>query len=374
MKRKNQEEEIFTKIKVLGIGGAGGNIVGRLVGDKIKGVELAALNTDLQALRLLEGLKKIQIGKNLTKGLGSGMNPEIGKMAVEESQKEIQDFLKDTDLVFLTAGLGGGIGSGAIPLIAEMAKNSGILTLAMVTKPFVFEGRKRWEIAEKSLEELKNKVDALITISNDHLLKIVDRNTTILQTFSLADEVLKQGVKGITEIITQPALINVDFADIKNILQDTGQALISFGQGQGEGKVAEAIQKTLSNPLLELSLEGAQGIIFCLTGGDDLTMFEINEAAKMITQQVASTAKIIFGVSLNSQLKEEVKVIVIAANFSEVKKEEKEKREKIIDLSKKPESVEQPKKTDKFSEKEEIFNEEEEKLEIPAFLRKKMGQ
>lgn len=361
MAKKNSQKDILIGIKVLGVGGSGSNIVNRIFRSRLKGIEFFALNTDLQALRQISGPKKIQIGKNVTGGLGTGMDPELGKRAAEESKEEIEEILKGAEMVFITCGLGGGTGSGAGPVIAEISKSLGILTIAIVTTPFSFEGKLRKEIAENALQEFKNKVDTLITISNDRLLAVTNKETSLLQSFSLVDNILKDAIVGISEIILSPGLINVDFADIKAIMKDAGMALMGIGIGEGEERAISAVKEAIQNPLLDLSLTGAKGIVFCLKGGKDLTLYEVNEAAKMITQNASEEAKIIFGAIIDEELKEKVKITVIASGFSQ---ESKEIKKEFVPLH------QTFKEVSKELEKEKT--KEEEELEIPAFLRKKI--
>lgn len=362
------------KIKVVGIGGAGGSAVNRMVHSKIKGVEFIVLNTDIQALRAIDNsVKKIRIGRSLTKGLGSGMNPEVGQKAIEESQNEVREVLKGADLVFLTAGLGGGTGTGASPLVADIAREVGALTIAIVTKPFAFEGPQRMIIAEKGLKEVISRVDTIITIPNDRVLYLIDKKTPLLEAFLIIDEVLKQGVQGISEIITTPGLVNVDFADIRTIIQGAGSALLGIGRAGGEGRAIQAAKAALENPLLDLSIKGAQGILFTLTGGPDLTMSELNEIAKIITESADSKARVIFGAVIDESIANEIKLTLIATGFNT--KESREKtflipEQKIIS-SKKPEGeVEQ--KSAELEIEDKIKKSSEDELEIPAFIRKRL--
>jgi cell division protein FtsZ len=356
-----KKKDFSIGIKVLGIGGSGGNIVSRLSkSKKIKGIEFFAINTDLQALRRINGVKKIQIGKNLTNGLGTGMNPELGKKAAEESAKEIEELLKGAQMVFLTSGLGGGTGSGATPVIAEISKKLGILTIAVLTTPFSFEGKVRKEIAEQALKEIKEKVDSFIVISNDRLLDIAGKNTSLIEAFSLADNILKNAIINISEIILLPGLINIDFADIRTIMEGSGQALIGIGRASGEERAVTAARQAIENPLLDLTLSNAKGILFLVKGGKDLTLDEINEAAKIITSKASEEAKIIFGAIIDENLKEDFEITVIASNFSVEKEEKKE----FVPLS----TFKEIEKEIKEEKKEK----EEEDLEIPAFLRKKI--
>lgn len=305
-----------TKIKVIGVGGSGSNAVSRMMKCKIKGVELIVANADAQDLQKAKSHKKIRIGKEITRGLGTGMNPEIGKKAAEEQREELEEALKGADIVFVTCGLGGGCGSGAAPVVAEIAKNQGALTIAVVTRPFSFEGAQRLEIAQKSLKRLKEKVDTLIAISNDKLLSILDPNTTISNAFWACDEILRQAVQGISDLIVLPGIVNIDFADVRTIMKDSGSALFGMGVAKGEDRAKEAARKALSSPLLDVSCKGAKGVLFNVSGGRDISLSEIDAAGKIITQEVSSDAKIIFGAIQNEKLKKgEIKVTVVATGF-----------------------------------------------------------
>jgi cell division protein FtsZ len=307
--------ETFAKIKVVGVGGSGSNSVNRMIEYGVKGIEFIAVNTDVQALQHSRAPKKLHIGKTVTRGLGAGMSPDIGRRAAEESQNEIRDLLKDSDMVFVTCGLGGGTGTGAAPIVAEIAKDMGALTVAVVTKPFSFEGNQRRNLADKGLAELADKVDTIITIPNDKLLQSIDKKTLLTEAFKTVDDVLRQGVQGISELITVPGLINVDFADVKAIMANAGSALMGIGQASGENKAIEAAKMAVNSPLLEMSIEGAKGVIFTITGGPNLTMSEINEAAKVITASADEDAKVIFGTVIDDKMKDEIKVTVIATGF-----------------------------------------------------------
>lgn len=312
------EVESFARIKVIGVGGSGKNTVNHMVNSKVRGVEFVAVNTDAQDLHHALAKKKIHIGKNLTKGLGAGMNPEIGKRAVEETKEEIQEAIKGADMVFITSGMGGGTGSGAAPVVARTAKDAGCLTVAVVTKPFFFEGQQRMRIAEVAIEELRQSVDALIVIPNDRLLQTVEKNLTAKNAFAICDNILKEAVEGISDLITTPGIINIDFADIRSVLENSGAALMGIGTASGENRAAEAAKTAISSPLLEISINGAKGVLFSIAGGDDLTMFEIQDAAKVITESVDPNAKIIFGTVRDDKLKKgEIKITVIASNFPE---------------------------------------------------------
>ncbi len=387
--------ETFAKIKVVGVGGGGGAALNRMVDSGIKGVEFIAINTDVQALHYNKASKKLHIGKSVTRGLGAGMNPELGKQAAEESQNDIRDALKDSDMVFVTCGLGGGTGTGASPIIAEIARDLGALTVAVVTKPFNFEGGHRRSISERGLAELADKVDTIITISNDKLLQVIDKKTSLLEAFTIADDVLKQGVQGIAEIITIPGIVNADFADVKAVMSNAGSALMGIGQATGENKAVEAAKAAISSPLLDMSIEGAKGVVFTITGGPGLGMNEVNEAAKVITASADDEAKVIFGAVVNDKMKDEIKITVVATGFdgrigSEVRQqveveksytpssfiEEEQKEEERVQAEKKKSKISPLKVAQaepaKMKGEESESTEEEDELGIPAFIRKKM--
>lgn len=308
----------FAKIKVLGVGGGGGNALNSMITvQQIKGVEFVAVNTDAQALLTNQATTKVQIGQNLTRGLGSGADPDIGRQAAEESREHIKELLFDTDMIFITAGMGGGTGSGAGAVVAEIAKESGALTVAVVTKPFAFEGTRRMLVAEEAIEVLKEKVDTLIVIPNQRLLDVVDKKMTLLEAFKVADSVLSQGVQGIADLITTPGLINVDFADVRTIMTDAGSALMGIGQGVGENRATTAARLAISSPLLETSIEGAKGILFNIIGGPDMTMSEVNDAASIISQSADPDANIIFGATIDENVTDQIKISVIATGFDE---------------------------------------------------------
>lgn len=308
--------EMGTKIKVVGPGGSGGNIVSRMMKCNIKGVELIAINADAQDLEKAKAHKKIRIGRDITQGLGTGMNPEIGRKAAEEQKEEIKQALEGADMVFISCGLGGGCASGASPVIAEIAKKSGALILAVVTTPFSFEGSCRMEIAQNSLKKLKEKVDALIVISNNKLLFALEPKATVLNAFWYCDEILRQAVQGISDLIVLPGIINIGFADVKSIMKDSGSALFGIGRAKGAERAKEAARKAISSPLLDLSCQGAKGILFNVSGGKDISLTEIDEAAKVITQEASPDAKIVFGAIQDEKLaKGEIKVTVIATGF-----------------------------------------------------------
>ena len=309
------EIETFANIKVVGVGGSGGSALNRMVAAKIRGVDFIAINTDIQALQHSLARKKLHIGQNTTRGLGAGMDPEVGLRAAEESVNDIKEALKGADMVFVTCGLGGGTGTGAGPKVAEIAKELGILTVAVVTRPFAFEGMERKQIADSGFERMVEAVDTIITIPNDRILQIIDRKTSLVDAFEIADDVLRQGVQGISEIITVPGLINVDFADVRAIMSNRGSALMGIGRGQGENRAAEAAKAAIASPLLEVSVDGARGILFTVTGGSNLGMYEVSEAAKVITQSADPHAKVIFGAMIDENLKDEIKVTVVATGF-----------------------------------------------------------
>jgi len=367
------EVESFAKIKVIGVGGSGGNAISRMMASKIHGIDFVAINTDAQDLHHVNALEKVHIGKNLTKGLGAGMNPELGRQAAEENRDEIHEVVKGSDMVFVTCGMGGGTGSGASSIIAEAAKDSGALTVAVVTKPFSFEGVQRSRIAEDALAQLKDKVDTLIIIPNDRLLSVIDRKTPLLNAFSMVDDVLHQAVQGISGLITTPGVVNVDFADIKAIMQDAGSALMGIGRATGEDRATEAAKAAINSPLLEISIDGAKGVLFNVSGGPDLAMTEINEAAKVITESIDPEARVIFGAVMDDKLKKgEIKVTVIATGFDEglLKKTSETKLQDISPVSK-PEEME--KKRPIMPRTKEVPAEDpESEWDIPAFIRRKM--
>jgi cell division protein FtsZ len=302
-------------IKVVGVGGGGGNAVNRMIDAGLKGVEFIAVNTDAQALLMSDADVKLDLGRQLTRGLGAGSDPEVGRQAAEEHREEIEEVLKGADMVFITAGKGGGTGTGGAPIIAEMAKSAGALTIGVVTRPFTFEGRRRSVQAEQGIQALKEKVDTLIIIPNDRLLQVSDEKTSMLNAFKMADEVLLQGVQGITDLITTPGLINTDFADVKMIMTNAGSALMGIGYASGEGRAVTAARAAISSPLLEASIEGARGILLNISGPSDLGLFEVNEAAEIIAEAAHPDANIIFGAVVDDALGDEVRITVIAAGF-----------------------------------------------------------
>ena len=349
-------------IKVIGVGGAGNNAVNRMIDFGIKGVDFIAVNTDRQALQASKANTKIQIGEKITRGLGAGANPDIGAQSAEESRAEISEVLRGADMVFVTAGMGGGTGTGAAPIVAQVAKEMGILTIAVVTKPFTFEGKKRLSQAERGIESLKGKVDTLVVIPNDKLLQIIDRKTSIIEAFQLADDMLRQGVQGISDLIAIPGLVNLDFADVKTIMLNTGMAHMGTGTASGENRAEDAAKEAIQSPLLETSIEGARGVIINITGGDDLGLHEVNTAAELVQRSVDPEANIIFGTVTDPTMQDEIKITVIATGF--------EKNEPISSLGvgdivsktweKKVNSI--PTNTDSSSTSND--------LDIPSFLRK----
>ncbi|MDP3727334.1 MAG: cell division protein FtsZ [bacterium] len=317
MPQVKPELETFARIKVVGVGGSGCHAVTRMVEKKIRGVDFIAVNCDAQDLHQAKAQAKIHIGKNLTKGLGAGMNPEVGRQAADENRDEIADAVKGADMVFVTYGLGGGTGTGAGPIVAEVAKESGALTVGVVTRPFNFEGAQRSRIAEEGWTKLRDRVDALITIPNDRLLNLVDKTTSLLSAFYVCDDVLRQAVAGISDLITLPGLINVDFADVRAVMADAGSAIMGVGIASGEDRALTAARAAVSSPLLDIAIDGARGVLFNVSGGADMTMWEINEAAKVITESIDKDAKLIFGAVHDERLKKgELKITVIATGFS----------------------------------------------------------
>lgn len=377
------EVEAFARIKVLGVGGSGKNALNHMINSKVRGVEFIAVNTDAQDLHNTLAKKKIHIGKNLTRGLGTGMNPELGKRAVEETQEEVLEAVKGADMVFIAGGEGGGTYSGSAPRIARICKEAGALTVGVATKPFFFEGLQRMRIADQGVEELRAHVDAIIVIPNDRLLSVVTKETTAKSAFAMCDDVLKQAVEGISELITTPGIINIDFADIRAIMENAGPALMGVGTAEGDKRAEEAAKMAINSPLLELSIAGAKGVLFSIAGGEDLTMFEIQDAAKIITESVDPNAKIIFGTVRSDNLKKnEIKITVIATGFPEnlIKKSlfsqegssinEDTKKGKIYNSI--PPVVQQPKEQKIVEEKKvsPTDDNDDEWGAVPAFLRR----
>lgn len=351
MSNLNNKVGQFVEIKVIGVGGGGGNAVNRMIEAKLQGVEYISANTDAQVLAFSNAEQKIQIGSSITKGLGSGGNPEIGRQAAEEDKDKILNALEGAEMVFITAGMGGGTGTGGAPIIAKLSKTLGALTVGVVTKPFSFEGHIRMKQAEEGIKLLKECVDTLIVIPNDRLLQVVDKNTSILEAFKIADEVLLQGIQGITDIVIEPGLINVDFADVKTIIADAGTAIMGMGRASGENRAIKAAERAINSPILETNIQGAKGILFNISGSSNLTLYEVNEAAEIISKAANPEANIIFGAVINKELNDEVKITVIAAGFDALEKRKEEYKFEEIDFNK-----------EKIS-----YND----LEIPTFLREK---
>ncbi|MFC3039459.1 cell division protein FtsZ [Virgibacillus xinjiangensis] len=377
--------EQLASIKVIGVGGGGNNAVNRMIEHGVEGVEFIAVNTDAQALHLSKAEVKLQIGGELTRGLGAGASPEVGKKAAEESRDEIEAALQGADMIFVTAGMGGGTGTGAAPVIAQIAKNLGSLTLGVVTKPFSFEGRKRSTQAKSGIDAFITAVDTLIVIPNDRLLEIVDKHTPMLEAFHEADNVLRQGVQGISDLIAKPGLINVDFADVRTIMLDKGSALMGIGSATGETRATEAAKKAVSSPLLETSIDGARGILMSITGGANLSLFEVQEAADLVTSAADSEVNVIFGSVINEELKDEIIVTVIATGFDEnAKQAETQQRQQRPDIndhqqaaSREPEEA--PRETYEYQQQrpqrrpqpqqQQQPEPEEDSLDTPTFLR-----
>jgi cell division protein FtsZ len=379
-------------IRVLGSGGGGANAVKRMLDSKIQGVDFIAVNTDVQALYHNPAPKKITIGRGTTRGLGAGANPDVGKKAAEESSEEIKSALEGTDMLFITAGLGGGTGSGSIPVIAEIARSMGILTVGVVTKPFSFEGLKRKQQAEEALENLRGKVDTLVTIPNDKILSLIDKTTPLTEAFAVVDEVLQHAIEGIASLITVHGLVNVDFADVKSVMQDAGTALMGIGYGTGDSRASEAARAAVDSPLLELSISGAKGVLFNITGGNDLSMFEVDEAARIITEAADPEANIIFGAVIDENYTGEVKCTVIATGFETVtgatfaqSAPGKTNLQQVLGASSlsappppsygEPSGVEETKGQQSLLEaKSTAMDLNEEELEVPAFMRKPISK
>lgn len=357
-KKKTGEFENFATIKVVGAGGGGSNAVNRMIEEGLQGVEFIVVNTDAQDLLLSDAPQRVRIGDKLTRGLGAGGNPEIGEKAAEESVEDLAEMLTGADMVFVTCGMGGGTGTGSAPIIANIAKELGALTIGVVTKPFEFEGPKRGKIAEEGLERLKENVDTLITIPNDRLLSIADKRTTLNEAFTLADDVLRQGIQGISELITVPGLINLDFADVRSVMSQGGSALMAVGTGSGETRATDAAHQAIASALLDVTIDGAQAILFNLTGGTDLSLFEVNEAAAIIKGKAHGEANIIFGAVIDESMGDEVRITVIATGFE------------AIAAARRPvdESPSQAKKTIDFPT---IQRFDQDDLDVPAFLRRR---
>lgn len=368
--------EQFAQIKVVGVGGGGNNAVNRMIESNLKGVQFIAINTDKQALYNSRAEYKIQIGEKLTRGLGAGANPDIGTKAAEESRDDIFQALQGADMVFITAGMGGGTGTGAAPVVAEVAKEMGILTVGVVTKPFTFEGKRRTLHAEKGISELKKKVDTLVTIPNDRLLQVVEKRTSIVDAFRIADDVLGQGVQGISDLIAIPGLVNLDFADVKTIMFERGLAHMGVGFASGENRAVEAAKQAIQSPLLETTIVGSKGVLLNITGGSSLSLFEVNEAAEIVQDASDIEANIIFGAVIDDSLKDEIRITVIATGF-DVEHIESVNEEKIQELTQEKEvaqtieTVEEKIKTETVVEEKTIPANEPGEFDIPTFLRRK---
>ncbi|HOM77883.1 MAG TPA: cell division protein FtsZ [bacterium] len=375
------EVERFAKIRVVGVGGAGGNVLNTMIeSQQIDGVEFIAVNTDAQALSINKAFVKIPIGQNVTNGLGAGSNPEVGEQAAEESKEVLKQNLDGSDMVFITAGMGGGTGTGAAPVVARIARESGALTIGVVTKPFSFEGKQRNVNAEKGIEALKREVDALITIPNQKLLEIAEETTTVMEAFRVSDSILNQGVQGISDLIVKPGLINVDFADVRTIMKDAGSALMGIGIGTGEDRAVTAARGAISSPLLEVSIDGAMGILFNIAGGPDLTLKEIDRAAKIISENAHADANIIYGTTIDPELTDQIKITVIATGFDSgmtfgdsfvgPTRFSHSERNSIEPKNNKPEST-QEKEDDKEEDDwvDSLKKDKDSQFDIPAFLR-----
>ncbi|WP_413380020.1 cell division protein FtsZ [Alkalihalobacillus sp. 1P02AB] len=369
----------LAQIKVIGVGGGGSNAVNRMIENGLQGVDFIAVNTDAQALHLSKAEAKLQLGGKLTRGLGAGANPDIGKKAAEESREHLEEVLQGSDMVFITAGMGGGTGTGAAPVIAEVAKELGALTVGVVTRPFTFEGRKRQTQAAAGIEALKEKVDTLIVIPNDRLLEIVDKNTPMLEAFREADNVLRQGVQGISDLIAVPGLINLDFADVKTIMSEKGSALMGIGIATGENRAAEAAKKAISSPLLETSVDGAQGVLMNITGGSNLSLYEVHEAAEIVSAASDSEVNMIFGSVISENLKDEIVVTVIATGFEDVESKTPHHRPSPSKMVKqKPRQEEPQQKEPRFNQAQSQpstpNDEPADTLDIPTFLRNRRNR
>lgn len=374
----------FARIRVVGIGGGGCNAINSMItANQINGVDFIGVNTDAQALLMCHAQTKIQIGEGLTRGLGAGGDPEIGRQAAEESREKMSEHFRDTDMVFLTCGQGGGTGTGGTPIIAELARESGALTVAVVTKPFHFEGTRRMITAEEGIMNLKDKVDTLIVIPNQRLIEVIDKKMTLLEAFRVADSVLGQGVQGISDLITMPGLINVDFADIRTIMTDAGSSLMGIGTGVGENRAATAARTAIASPLLEMSIDGAKGVLFNITGGPDLTMAEVDEAAKQIATSVDPDANIIFGATIDENLVDQVKITVIATGFDETTKRLRELSGRpsfgsatdkgifTTPMTSQAQGSAQPQTQSAVPDSTDELPPEEDEFDIPAFLRQR---
>jgi cell division protein FtsZ len=356
---RDQTGNYLAVIKVVGIGGGGTNAVNRMVDAGLSGVEFIAVNTDAQALMMCDADLKIHIGAKVTRGLGAGADPEVGHAAAHESRDELKESLKGADMIFVTAGEGGGTGTGGAPIVAELARELDALTVGVVTRPFSFEGRKRSDQAERGIEELRDRVDTLIVIENDRLLQVVEKKTSILEAFKIADDILRQGVQGITDLITVPGIVNLDFADVRTIMREAGSALMGIGAATGESRAAEAARTAVSSPLLEASIEGATGILLNISGPPDIGLFEVNEAAEVVTSAADQNANVIFGAVIDDALKDEVRVTVIATGFGAQRRPRRRREVPTVE----PEDTGTPRPQG------EPFEVPEDVLDVPSFLR-----
>src|SRR5690348_17802879 len=356
MNVRDQSGNYLALIKVVGVGGGGSNAVNRMVDAGLSGCEFIAVNTDAQALLMCDADVKMPIGSDVTRGLGAGADPSVGRAAAEESRDELKEALKGADMVFVTAGEGGGTGTGAAPIVAKLAQEIGALTVGVVTKPFSFEGRRRAEVASRGVDELRDEVDTLIVIENDRLLQVVEKRTSILDAFTMADDVLRQGVQGITDLITIPGLVNLDFADVRTIMNEAGSALMGIGSASGENRATEAARTAVSSPLLESSIEGATGILLNVTGGPDIGLFEVNEAAQVVTSAADQNANVIFGAVIDESLRDEVRVTVIATGFGPSRLLRRRRAEE------RREGEQREPQSDRFELTDDV-------LEVPSFLR-----
>src|SRR5256886_3482050 len=354
----SQTGNYLAVLKVVGVGGGGTNAVNRMVDAGLSGVEFIAVNTDAQALMMTDADVKIQVGAQVTRGLGAGADPEIGFAAAQESRDELKEALKGADMVFITAGEGGGTGTGGAPIVAELGQEIGALTVGVVTRPFAFEGRKRADQAERGVDQLRDRVDTLIVIENDRLLQVVERQTSVVEAFRMADDILRQGVQGITDLITEPGLVNLDFADVRTIMRDAGSALMGIGRASGENRAAEAARTAVSSPLLEASIEGATGILLNVTGGSDIGLFEVNEAAEVVTSAADQNANVIFGAVIDDSVGDEVRVTVIATGFGGQRRRRRREGAAEAPVGEAP----TPRPSEGFEIADDV-------LEVPSFLR-----
>ena len=373
--------ESMARIKVVGVGGSGGSAINRMLSQKVRGIEFIAINTDAQALQHSIADIKVQIGKETTRGLGAGMNPDLGRRSAEENEDDIRKHLVDADMVFVTCGLGGGTGSGAADIVADIARSAGALTVAVVTRPFKFEGLQRRRIAEEALDRLADKVDTIITIPNDRLMQIIDKKTSLIDAFSIVDDILRQGVIGISELITIPGMVNVDFADVKAVMSEAGSALMGIGIASGEERASMAARAAVDSPLLELSIEGARGVLFVITASPSLTMHEVNQAAEVITASCDPEAKIIFGTVIDDRMGDDIKITVIATGFRNLG-EKQSSEPKQVRVT--PITTELFTSTEPVRANRDVFTKQQEKpvaatepevqdeLDIPAFIRNRM--